>query len=139
MSYSRDMSTTQEAFNLVTNTETVYMTREAAMAAGRRQAEAEEAARTLMAKRHPAYNIVRSGRHNDQISSMVPGWEVTYPTQCNGRMADLGYVASMGNGGSFFIHFDEVTGEPKGLEADMLTKAARERLLALRRDFRFQR
>lgn len=123
--------------NLVNNIETVYMTREAAMAAGRKQAAAEDAARELMAKRHPAYNVKQTSKYG-QMSSMVPGWEVSYPVQCNGRMADLGYVASLGYGGAYFIHFD-AAGEPTGLEADMLTKAARARLLAMRRDFRFQR
>jgi hypothetical protein len=63
--------------------------------------------------------------------SDVPGWTVTYPATCNGRVADLGFVASRGWGGSDFVHFDTVTGEPYGFP---LTEAARRRLVAMRRD-----
>jgi len=70
---------------------------------------------------------------NGEIDSTVPGWVVTYPASCNGRLGDIGFVASSGYGGSDFVHFDLKTGEPYGAH---LTIAARDRLKAMRRDFK---
>lgn len=73
------------------------------------------------------------------MTSMVPGWEVTYPTQCNGRMADLGYVASLGYGGSHFVAFSRDESDEEPYCDAPLTKAARARLIQMRKDFRFRR
>jgi|SRR6478735_1949715 len=78
------------------------------------------------------YNYVENDA--GEIMSQTPGWTVIYPATCNGHLGDIGFVASTGMGGSGFVHFDLTTGEPYGMP---LTKAARERLIALRRDVMF--
>jgi hypothetical protein len=78
------------------------------------------------------YNVKQTSSLG-QMTSMVPGWEVTYPALYNGRLSDTGYVASMNRGGAYYVIFNE-NGEPycPGRE---LTKMTRERLMALRKDF----
>jgi len=77
------------------------------------------------------YNI-RPGVTPGEYESEVAGWTVTYPAACNGRVGDLGFLSSTGQGGSGFVHFDQ-QGEPYGMP---MTIKARARLLAMRRDLK---
>lgn len=77
----------------------------------------------------PRYNLEPGGQEGEWVS-LVPGWVVTYPASCNGRVGDLGFLASRGYGGSDFVHFDS-DGMPYGMP---MTKAARKRLIQMRRD-----
>lgn len=71
-------------------------------------------------------------RHtNGEITSEVRGYRVTYPATCNGRLGDIGFVESLGTGGSDFVHFDPTTGCPYGTP---LTAVASSRLVLMRRD-----
>jgi len=81
----------------------------------------------------PRYNV--TAHANGERTSTVPGWEVTYPATCNGHLGDIGFVASTGRGGSNFVYFDG-DGEPYGY---LITRAARARLKAMRRDFRLRK
>jgi hypothetical protein len=71
---------------------------------------------------------------NGEVTSEVPGWTVTYPSMCNGRIADLGFICSTGYGSSEFVHFEYTTGAPYGFG---MTKAAKARIMQMRRDFGF--
>ena len=76
------------------------------------------------------YNHVR--HENGEITSTVENWEVTYPSVCNGRLADLGFAAHLGWGGSDFVHFHADNGRAYGMA---LPKKAIARLERMRQDY----
>ena len=76
------------------------------------------------------YNHVR--HENGEITSTVGNWEVTYPSTCNGRLSGLGFVASLGYGGSDFVHFDGYN-QPYGTL--LLTKKTAARLATMAKDY----
>ncbi len=78
---------------------------------------------------NPRYN--RTVGDDGVISSEVAGWRVEYPTTCNGRLGDLGFVYPP-SGNTTFVHFD-AGGEPYGL---LLPRKVAARLKAMRRDGR---
>ena len=47
-----------------------------------------------------------------EVVSMVRGWTVYYPAECNGRLADLAFVVSQHR--SDFVHFDPKDGHAYG-------------------------
>lgn len=77
----------------------------------------------------PRYN--RTVGDDGVVSSEVAGWRVEYPTTCNGRLGDLGFVYTP-RGHSDFVHFNQ-SGEPYGLLLPLKVAA---RLKAMRRDGR---
>lgn len=64
----------------------------------------------------------------EEVTTTIDGWVVTYPSECNGALRDLGFVYPV-NGNSNFVHFNE-HGLPYGTY--MPEKVAR-RLVAMRR------
>ena len=63
-----------------------------------------------------------------EITTEIDGWSVTYPAECNGRIADLGFVFHYRMGNSDFVHFDR-NGEPYGT---YMPKAVIRRIRAMR-------
>lgn len=76
------------------------------------------------------YNHVR--HENGEITSTVGNWEVTYPSTCNGKLHRLGFVASLGYGGSDFVFFDRHN-QPYG--TPLLTKKTAARLATMAKDY----
>ena len=137
MAYSRDMTTTDKNTNQPHLCPTdadgfVDASGHCSVHGYQHTYEADWVERELQRKR-PPYNHVVS--LSGEVSSMVPGWQVIYPARVNGHLADVGFVSSLGMGGSDFVHFN-ADGEPYGTH---LTQMARQRLIDLRRDFKFER
>ena len=51
--------------------------------------------------------------NNEEVTTTIDGWSVTYPASCNGRIGDLGFVFHYRMGNPDFVHFDR-NGDPYG-------------------------
>ena len=63
---------------------------------------------------------------DEEVTTYIDGWYVTYPAMCNGRLCDMGFVSF--NYGSDFVYFND-DGEPYGT---YMPKAVIRRIRAMR-------